>query len=134
MKFENSDYSKSLDYFKLNLHFGNFYLCEFFFIAELNEGVHFGREQVEELIKQIIFFYGESPKLGCISNRVNSYSSDPHSWSKVENKYDIVIASAIVSYTPITSMNAKIEQQFFKKRIKNCTSLKEAIKWIENPK
>jgi hypothetical protein len=134
MKFTNSDYSKKLHHSKLSLSFGEFYLFETFFISEIYEGVHFDWDKVEDLIMNLIDFYGEDIKLGYISNRVNSYSIDPYTWVKIENTYDFIVASAIVSYNHISLMNTKIEKLFSKKSIKACDSLEEAIKWIRNLK
>ncbi|WP_439151179.1 hypothetical protein [Winogradskyella sp.] len=41
MQFEKSSFSKSLDYNKVVLDFGSYYLCDDFFTIEVNEGVQF---------------------------------------------------------------------------------------------
>jgi len=66
-------------------------------------------------------------KIGFISNRIKDYSIDPSNWTKIEEKYDLIGASAILMYTNSTYMNASIEKQFIKRSIKRCMSLKEAI-------
>ncbi|WP_298535555.1 hypothetical protein [uncultured Algibacter sp.] len=134
MKFENSEYFKSIKHSKIEKPFGTFYFCERFFIAELNESVHFDWEMVKDVMSDVIKFYGADAKLGYLSNRVNSYSMNPHSWEKVYKKYGILVASAIVAYNNFTSMNAAIEKQFSSKSIKRCYSLTEAVNWISNLK
>lgn len=134
MKFENSEYYKTLKHFKLELPFGHYYLCDNFFIGEMNEGVHIDWKKTKIAIDEIINYYGEDVKLGFISNRINPYSIDPNNWVKVENKYSILTASAIVMYSSSTYMNASIEKQFAKKSIKRCMSLLEAIEWMTNLK
>ena len=132
MKFENSQYFKNLKHSKIEKPFGNFYFCERFFIAELHESVHFDWDMVKNVMSDVIEFYGKDAKLGYLSNRVNSYSMDPHSWEKVYKKYGIIVASAIVVYNNFTSLNAALEKQFSSKSIKSCYSLSEAIDWISN--
>lgn len=130
MNFESYSFSKTLNYNKLEMPFGTYFLCEKFFIGELNEGIHFDWKKTELAIKKIIDFYGEDAKVGFISNRINHFSVDPSNWTKVEKKYNFILASAIVIYNNSNFMNATIEKQFTKKSIKRCMSLKEAIDWM----
>ncbi|MDD7885662.1 hypothetical protein [Flavivirga sp. 57AJ16] len=129
MKFENSTYSKTLNHYKLETSFGNFYFCEKILIAELHTGVHFDWPKIEILFHKIIEFYGKGVKLDYISNRVNSYSNDPQNWIKIE-QYNIIMRSAIVCYNDMMYMNASLEKHFSKSKINPCTSLNEAIEWI----
>ena len=133
MKFENSEFSKLIHY-KIEMPFGNFYLLEKFFISEIHEGVHFDWEMIKTAMAEIVEFYGKNAKVGYISNRVNSYSMNPQTWNKVQKKYNLIFAGAIVSYNNITFMNASIEKQFSKTSIKSCLSLEEAIQWIKSLK
>lgn len=133
MKFEQSKFVK-LKHFKLEMPFGHFYFLETFFIAELNDGVHFGWEEVKLLMPKVIEFYGKDAKLGYISNRINCYSSDPHSWTKVDKKYGVIVAGAIVYYTDFTYKNASLEKLFSNKSIKRCINLDEAILWMKDLK
>lgn len=132
MRFEDSKYFKKLNHKKIVFPFGNFYLCDFFFVAELNEGVHFGWEEVQRVMPKIIDYYGSDIKLGYISNRVNSYSSDPQNWKKIDKAYGIIIASAIIYYSDFTYKNASLEKLFSQKSIKRCMSLDEAILWMKS--
>jgi len=134
MRFEDSKYSKELEYKKLEFSFGIFYLCDLFFVAELNEGEHFEWEKINSVMSKVVEFYGNDIKLGYISNRINSYSVDPYSWKKVDKKYGVIIASAIIYYNDFTYKNATLEKQFSKKSIKRCINLDEAIYWIKNLK
>lgn len=133
MKFENSEFSK-LSHYKVEMPFGNFYLFEKYFISEINEGVHFDWEMIKTVMTEVVEFYGTNIKVGYISNRVNSYSMNPQTWEKVQKKYNLIFAGAIVSYNNITFMNASIEKQFSKTSIKRCLSLEEAIQWIKSLK
>ena len=131
MQFENSKYFKELDHEKIEFPFGKFYFCDGFLIAEINEGNHFGWNHVKKIIKEIIIFYGQNVSLFFISNRVNSYSSDPQSWKKIEAKYDIIKGSAIVIYNDLMLMNASLERQFTSKAFEKFSNLNEAIEWVK---
>ena len=130
MRFEDSKYFSDLKPHKIEMPYGNFYLCDTFFVSELNEGVHFDWDKVDDMMSKIIGFYGPDRKLGYISNRIHSYSSDPYSWIKVDKKYRVIIASAIVFYNAFTYKSASLEKMFSKKSIKRCFNLDEAVLWM----
>ena len=132
MRFEESKYFNSLNPKILKMPFGTFYLCEKFIISELNEGIHFDWDKIEAIMVELISFYGKDAKLGYIPNRINSYSINPHYWNKVDKKYNMIVASAIVVYSTMTMMNATLEKRFFNKSMKRCNSLGEAIEWMSN--
>tara|TARA_R110000868_G_scaffold91812_4_gene254427 strand:+ start:10051 stop:10464 length:414 start_codon:yes stop_codon:yes gene_type:complete len=134
MYFESSKYFKEFENKKLEFSFGKFYLCDHFFISELNEGVHFDWGKIRLVMSKIIEFYGNDIKLGYISNRIHSYSIDPQSWEKVDKKYNIIVASTIIYYNNFTYKNASLEKLFSKKSIKRSINLDEAIYWINNLK
>lgn len=133
MRFENSDYFKSKHY-KIEFPFGNFYLFEKYFISEINEGIHFDWEMIKTVMAEVVEFYGVDAKIGYISNRINSYSMNPQTWDKVQKKYNMIVAGAIVSYNNMTFMNSSLEKQLANISIKRCLSLDEAIEWILNLK
>ena len=134
MEFIEYTYFDPSGHHLVELPFGTFYFCEKIFISELNEGIHFSWKMIKKVIDEIYKFYGSKPNLGYISNRINSYSMDPRSWDRVHNKYDFIIASAIVSYNNLTFMNATLEKHFSSKSIKRCEHLSEATDWILNLK
>lgn len=134
MNFENSNYFKLLNHQKLTLPFGDFYLLDKFIIAEFHEGTHFDWSKIELLAAKFINHYGYNLKIGYISNRVNSYSIDPHFWADFNKEYGFIVASAVVVYNDMSYMNATIEKQISGNSLKRCSSLEEAIYWIENLK
>ena len=81
MRFEESPFSKSLSYKKIVLEFGVNYLFDDFFIMEVNEGVHFNSEKLNQLITEIRSHYGDHKKVAYVSNRIHSYSIDPVLWA-----------------------------------------------------
>ncbi|WP_396600961.1 hypothetical protein [Algibacter sp. R77976] len=132
MNFERYTFSKNIPFKKIQMPFGTYYFCDRFVISELQESVHFDWIKAELIIEKIIKFYGKNVKIGFISNRINHFSVDPSNWTKIERKYNIIAASAIVIYNNSNFMNASIEKQFAKKSIKRCMSLEEAILWIKS--
>ncbi|XMO86333.1 hypothetical protein AAFN75_16220 [Algibacter sp. AS12] len=134
MTIEKYSFFKAYNFTKLEMPFGNFYLCDKFCISELNEGIHFEWENIVEVFDKIQNFYGKGGKFAYISNRINHYSIDPSNWTKIEQSNFYPFASAIVIYNNSSYMNASIEKKFTNISIKRCMSLKQAIEWVENLK
>lgn len=132
MKFEDSEFFEHLKPHTLKMSFGTFYLCDRFFVSELNEGIHFEWDKIEAVISELFNYYGEDARLGYIPNRVNSYSVNPNYWTRVDEKYEIIAASAIVYYNYSNAINAQIEEHFYKKPMKLFNDLGEAITWMQN--
>lgn len=134
MKFEESVHAQNLDYKKFELEFGNFFFCDRFVIGEIFEDVDYSWDKIETVAMLIVEYYGNNPKIGYISNRINSYSIDPRLWTQFHDTYDMIIANAIVSYTKFSHLNAHIEKLLNSKSTKRCFSLDEAIDWMFNLK
>ena len=132
MIFEKSNYFKLLRHEKLTLAFGDFYLLDKYIIAEFNEGIHLDWEKIQILSTELIKHYGYGLKIGYINNRVHPYSLDPHLWTNFDQEFGFVIASAIVVYDDISYMNATLEKQFTSNSLKRCSSLEEALHWMQN--
>ncbi len=131
MHFENSHLSKSLSYEKLTLDFCTNYFFDNFFIMEVNEGVHFNFDKLNQLLTEITEHYGYHKKLAYIANRVNSYSIDPILWSYFDKDDTLLVAASIVSYSESSFMNANIEKQLASISLKRSSSLEEAIGWVQ---
>ncbi|MBU2951176.1 hypothetical protein KO493_10755 [Tamlana agarivorans] len=132
MKFENSPLSKTFSFNKLELPFGNFFLCKKFIVSEIHEGEHFDMDKIMFAAKEIIAYYGEEAKIAYISNRVNSYSTDPQDWANITANSNQLIATAIISYNQMGQLNANLEKHFAKLEMKICDSLEEAITWVNS--
>lgn len=132
MRFETTNYFKNNHSYKHVLSFGTFYLCENFYVAEINEGAHIDHENLKELMQDLVSFYGKNSKIGVIANRINAYSTNPQSFNKIDAEFNIVSASAFVLYSDLAFGNASIEKMITNKSIKRCESLNEAIEWISN--
>lgn len=132
MRFEDSPLSKSINYEKVILDFGSYYLCDNFFIMEINEGEHFNWDKLNILLDSLRTYYGNHKVLAYISNRINSYSIDPVLWSYFDKDDSILIAASIVSYRDSTYLNANIEKQIASIPMKRAWSLGEAIDWVKH--
>ncbi|MDO5971505.1 hypothetical protein Q4Q35_16990 [Flavivirga aquimarina] len=134
MKFEDSNYYNTLISKKVVLQTGTFYFSKHFCISEINEGVHLGFKESQEIIIALFEHYGENLKIGFISNRINSYSIDIREWVKLNKTYNFLIASAIVVYDDLNFNIAEIEKYLSDTGIKKCNSLNQAIDWISGLK
>lgn len=132
MKFENSTYFNQLNHKELVFSFGRFYLFDNFVVSELNEGIHFDWAKIQDASAEFISHYGYNISIAYISNRINSYSIDPHLWTNFNREFGFIVASAVVVYDNISYMNATLEKQFSGKSLKRCSSLEEAIHWVQN--
>ena len=130
MNFENSKYSKLLDYNKLEFPFGTIYTTDHLVISEFNEGVHVDHAIAGELITTFTDDIRNGIKVGYIANRINSYSFDPQVWLDFNNEYDFMVATAIVSYNNFSYLNSTIEKHFFSRSLKRCHKLDEAFEWM----
>ncbi|WP_400080013.1 hypothetical protein [Winogradskyella sp. R77965] len=131
MRFEESSFSKTLNYEKVILDIGSYYLLDNFFIMEVNEGEHFDWKELNKVITILRDHYGFHKTVAYIANRVNSYSIDPLLWSYFDKDDSILIAASIVSYRDTTFLSANIEKQMASIPMKRASSLGEAIDWVK---
>lgn len=134
MRFQESIYSDSIKYTKLEFSFGNFYLFNNFIISEIHEGIHFNWDKILEVIGALIDYYGEYIEIAYIANRVNSYSTEPHLWYRFHDEFNFIIACATVAYNDFGYINASIEKQCAQISFKRCRNLPEAINWVNKLK
>lgn len=130
MTFENSKYSNLLEYKKVEFPFGNVYITKQFIISELNEGIHVDYDLVSKLISRFSEDISNDIRIGYIANRINAYSFEPQLWLDFNNDFDLLVASAVVTYSDFGYLNSSLEKHFFKKSLKRCRSLDEAIEWM----
>jgi hypothetical protein len=136
MKVEESKYNL-LKPTKVSFYFGNFYFFDKIIIGELSDGIHFDLVKVLQVIDKIYNHYGQDFKIVYIANRINSYSTDPQTWTKLQNRGDnFLLAAALVIYNDMGFKVAAIEKQISKTYLKRCNHLDEAFIWalsiIEN--
>ena len=128
MKVEDSKYI-NLEHEEIKFPFGNFYFFDRIVISELNEGTHFDWKKVKIVSDLMVNHYGKGNNLIYISNRVNSYSIEPQSWVKFDNKYHLFISTGIVAYEDSGGISVVLERLFAKESINRFRSLKEAFDW-----
>ena len=135
MKFEDSPLSKIFRFLKVEMPFGDFYLCENFIISELHEGIHFDLPKIKMASKEILDYYDKDIKLSYISNRVNSYSIDPQGWSTINITLEQLIKNTAIVYSNhMTELNTHLEKHFSKLEMHTCYTLEEAINWVNTYK
>ncbi|MBP0902294.1 hypothetical protein ACFSKN_17405 [Mariniflexile gromovii] len=132
MKFEEFKNLSKFSHKKIQLSFGKFFICEDFVVAELNHELHVDWSIIQKIANMIIEHYGNTKKIGFISNKVNSYSIDPFVWVTFSKEYDFIEAAAIVWYNDAGFMSATLEKIFLKNSVKLCESLEEAVQWVLN--
>lgn len=134
MNFENSKYSRLLKYQKFSLDSGDLYLTENnLIISELKSGIHVNLDLLVDFFTHPPFAFKKGQSYGYIANRINSYSFDPNVWADLNSSdHDYLVAAAIVAYDTTNFINATIEKKFYNKSLKRCSSLDEAIEWMQS--
>jgi len=130
LKIEESSYT-NLKHKKVKFSFGEFYFFDDFIVGELYNGIHFDIINALIIIEEIYEYYQKGFKVVYIANRVNSYSTDPQTWSNLQKEVgvDFLIAAALISYNDVSYKIAAVEKQISKTYLKRCISLDEAINW-----
>ncbi len=128
MKVEDSKFI-NLEHEEISLPFGNFYFFDRIVVSELNEGTHFDWKKVKIVSDLMVNHYGKGNNLIYISNRVNSYSIEPQSWTKFDKKYHLFTSTGIVAYEDSGGISVVLERLFAKESINRFRSLKEALDW-----
>ena len=129
MKIKDSPFIK-LKHQKVAFYFGDFYFFEKFIVGEIYEGVHFDLIKAIQVVDKIYNHYGQNFKIVYIANRINSYSTDPQSWSKLQKRGDnFVIAASLVLYNDIGFKVAAVEKLISSTYIKRCSQIEEAVGW-----
>ncbi|GGG49922.1 hypothetical protein [Bizionia arctica] len=132
MTFENSKHFNLLPSSKIEFSFGTFFFLDKIVVSELNEGIHFDWDKIEQVISSIADHYGDNFKVAFLSNRMNSYSIEPQLWVDFYKDYNFIVATAIVAYNDFNFKNASLEKHFSQTSVKRCETLDEAIDWIQN--
>ena len=134
LRFELTKYYLNHNSYKLVLPFGDFYLLEKFYVAEIKEGEHIGYDKLKIIFEELTSFQGKQTKIGVIANRINSYSTEPQVYNMIDEEFPILVASAFVTYNETSFRTATLEKLISNKEIKRCTSLQEALNWISTLK
>jgi hypothetical protein len=103
------------------------YFYEDIVVVEAEEGVTLSYKTGFSILVSGLKYIGNRPFI-YITNRVNSYSVNPHDYVYLE-KIPTLKGLAIVAPHEIRKQNAQLEIKFFKKPIAICESVSEAYAW-----
>jgi len=107
---------------------GKLYLYNDLAIGEINQGVHVTAETLLSFFE----FFQENYKIpfGYISHRINSYSIDPQVY-KMLPKNSLLKGIAVVSDQKFSSLNARVEKNFYNGRYELFTTIDAAVNWLD---
>lgn len=115
---------------KYELDIGTVYFYENYVVSEIKKGIVLNFEKATQLLLLGKEYYGNKVPFVYISNRIHSYSFEPTSHYKSTELFPNLIGFAVVSYDPIGTEVAKLEQVFLNKPTRIFSSLDEAIEWV----
>lgn len=110
-----------------DLDISEVFIHENFLINQIKEGKHIEPKHTE-ILQNVIDKHFSKRHLIYISNRINSYSVNPLSYTlaaSIEN----LVAIAIVAITEEGKKAARFEKDFYSKPFSIFSSLTEAIAW-----
>lgn len=110
MKIINSDFSSEILAFFQN-HVGNIFFFNHLAVVELNEGIHFDKNNCDTIIGELRRYFGSKP-FGVIANRVNSYSVNLLDVPVFREQTKNLIAYGVVGHDLASKMNAEMENDF----------------------
>lgn len=111
--------------------YGIYYLCDRFIITEMNSDITFDITALKELFNLISEYYGVSPQIALISNRINNYAVIPTDWDKVfAVDSNTIHKLAIVAYNDTMAKSAALEKGILSTRVKQFNNLPDAIDWV----
>ncbi len=113
------------------LDIGSFYFYDNFMVSEVNADVTFNFEKATKLFHFVREYYGNDIPFVYIANRINSYTFEPTSHFKSSTLFPNLKGYAVVTYNPINSKIARMEQSFLSVPSKVFNSIKDAILWID---
>lgn len=119
---------------ELSYPFAEVFVFKGFVIVEINEGVKYTWDNHGKFVVQdMAYFLGtDGSDIIYISNRIHSYSVVPQDWLKLFRANYSLKAYYVVSPNRKGTFNLAIESLFIKNKIKNFTSLDEAIKMAKS--
>jgi len=119
---------------KLELPFGNFYLCDHVIVAEANPETIYGLDEATMVFKKAGEFYKSIysiKKRVYISNRIHKYSVKPVTWISFTPAEKYLLGYCVVDSSPNGISNALLESKFVRIPFHAATSLDEAMQWSQ---
>lgn len=111
--------------------FGNLYFFDNYLITEMFEGMVVGKKEFLKIFNLCLDCYGPDKPFGLISHRLYPYSVDLFELIPISNKFESVVANAVVAYTDISLKNFELEKQLLNIKGKFFNNLDSAIAWIQ---
>ena len=111
----------------LNLDFCKLTFYDSYVVVIINEGINIDKE-INKILFDVISQFYNNKSFVYISHRINSYSVDPHIYSKTSLVKNLA-GFAVVSKDYKSKVNAKIEQMFFSKPLEIFETLEDAYNW-----
>ena len=106
---------------------GKLFFMKRMVIIEINEGVHLNYKNAEHIFLKIKDFFGNSKRIGIISNRINNYSIQVLDYQKLFNYIPNIKLYGIVHYNKQHFYSYQIEKRFSPIPLQNYNSINEAL-------
>lgn len=113
--------------------FGTLDIGDHIIIGEINEGVDIQLDVLDRIIAIANeTFHGEP--WAYISNRINSYSTQPMFHMEINKSQHNMLAFAVVTNNPLSSRTAEYEETFTGSayQFKSFSDLDLAVSWVSN--
>lgn len=111
--------------------FGNLYFFDKFLITEIFEGMTIGKKEFVKIFDLCTDIYGTHMPFGIVSHRLYPYSVNLFELIPISDKFNAVIANAVVAYTDISVKNFELEKQLLKFKGKFFNNIDAAITWVK---
>ncbi|TJY33896.1 hypothetical protein [Pontimicrobium aquaticum] len=109
--------------------FGNLYFYDNFLITEIFEGIIVGRKEFNKIFNLCLDIYDNDRPFGIVSHRVHPYSVNLFELIPISDKFNSVVANAVIAYTDISVKNFELEKRLLKFKGKFFNNLNSAISW-----
>lgn len=111
--------------------FGNLYFYDNFLITEAFEGMVLGKKEFNKIFNLCNDIYGDDKPFGIVSHRLHPYSVNLFELIPISDKFNSVVANAVVAYTDISVKNFELEKRLLKFKGRFFNNLDTAITWID---
>jgi len=111
--------------------FGNLYFFKQFLITEIFEGKVAGEKEFTKIFNLCLDVYGTKKPFGIVSHRLYPYSVNLFELIPISNKFNSVVANAVVAYTDISLKNFELEKRLLNFKGKFFNNLDSSISWIK---
>jgi len=115
----------------IKTNFGNLYFFDNFLITEIFEGMIVGKKEFLKIFDLCSDVYNSNKSFGIVSHRLYPYSVNLFELIPITDKFNSVIANAVVAYTDISVKNFELETQVLKFKGKFFNNMDSAITWVK---